>query len=618
MPSLVILTLLVASCSQSVGGSGDEDIQWTPVGDGGKTDIANPDVAAPDVAAPDVAAPDFPGCDDCALPATCIGGFCVEPVDGGCEPGKTTTCYGEDAVLTCDESGSGFVPAPCPVNQGCFGGQCMPVICVSGSSVCEGLSMKKACNDDGTGFEEPVPCPDGQYCTSGKCGSSCMIDPKFGSYVGCVFWTVDLPNYPDFTLNPTPENLPHAVVVSNPGELATEVSFDSPAGVVVDNPDPMVEGGKSRVFLMPVTNVQGTGVFDQGIRLTSTRPVLVHQFNPWDNQFSNDASLLLPEPFLGSEYVILTWPTSPLSVVPIPGFEPPEDQNGYFSVLAPHDDTAVTFQVTAAIKDGNGVSAMPAGGVQTVTLQAGEVLNVEASPSTLFEPMDLTGSTVKANKPVAVFAGHEEAVIGDGCCADHLEEQMLPPSILGSHYLAVKTKPRGSEPDYWRVQAAEDNVTVSTVPPIAGLHGTTLGKRGAWVEAAESAAFEIQATGDLQVGQYLVSQEVTEQYIGDPSLILAIPVERFRTFYVLMVPPDYSENWVTIIRPAGAAVSTSSGPIPDEDFTSFGTGAWEYAYVALTAGIHTFEGDGAFGVVAYGFNNAVSYGYPGGMTAPGE
>jgi len=624
--ALGLLVLSLTACSDSgSASSGATSTDWSVVGNDDVADSPSDVSVSPDShgdapTSPDAAPP--AGCDECAAPNLCIDGLCLAPAPGGCTAGEAGACLNDTVAAVCDESGSAFVPTPCPANQGCVDGQCAPMLCLPGTSVCEGLSMKKACNADGTGFEEPTSCPEEMYCTSGQCTSTCAIDPKFGSYVGCAYWTVDLPNYPDPTLSPTPEDLPHAVVISNPNELSAQITFEPPPGIVVDNPDPIVPGNSSRVFVMPVTNVKETSTGFHGIRFTSTRPVLVHQFNPWDNQFSNDASLLLPEPFLGSDYTILTWPTTPLSLTSeffpdlFPGGLIPPDQNGYFTVVAPYDNTTVTFQVTADVAEGGKVSAMQAGGLQSIVLDAGEVLNVEASPTTMNGPMDLTGSTVSADKPIAVFAGHEEAGIG-GCCADHLEEQMLPPSVLGDHYLAVKTKPRGGEYDYWRIQAIDPGVSIVTDPPIGGANGQTLSARGDWLEVATDESFEIAATGKIQVGQYLVSQESTDQVTGDPSLILTVPIDRYRDFYVVMVPEGYEENWVTVIRPSGVTVSTDSGPIANGDFVPIVAG-WEYAYVALDAGIHKFAGDEPFGLVAYGYNDAVSYGYPGGMSDPGE
>jgi hypothetical protein len=562
-------------------------------------------------------------CDTCMPPAICIKGQCSNPVE--CIVGDSAGCASDTAIRECaeaDDGTTGYIMVPCSAGYKCMGGECLPNLCEPGKSYCEGLNAKKQCNADGTAFLDVIECAEGEYCSGGNCGSSCQVDPKFGSHVGCDFWTVDLPNYPDPTLNPTPEDLPYAVVVSNPNEMDAVLTFEGPANFPVNLLDKTVPAGQSKVITMPVVNVQGTGVTDSAIKVSSSRPVLVHQFNPWDNVFSNDASLLLPEPMLGSDYVILSWPTSPLSLVSIPGFATPEDQNGYFTIIAASDDTQVTVNVTTKVAEGlNGkFKAMQPGGLQTVTLNRGEVLNIESIAETFASPVDLSGSTVSANKPIAVFSGHEEAVIGkeangDGaCCADHLEEQLMPSKLLGTEALAVKTKPRGGDVEHWRIQAAEPGVTINTIPPQPGADGVFLAKRGAWVEVVTMESFEVQADGLIQVAQYLVSQGATQDHTGDPSMIMSVPTDRFRASYVLMVPPDYDENWITVMAPVGESVTVDGTPVPAVDFQSFGGGVWNYAYVALTDGIHTIEGTQPFGLTAYGFNKAVSYGYPGGIS----
>lgn len=608
--------VLGAACGDSDAGlSSDAGTSHVVATDAsGTADAAAPDVTGDVPTDVDVM---VPSCDNCPSPAVCIDGFCVAAEPDGCEPAATGLCYG-DQIMTCDATGTAFVPADCPPAYICFGGACVPDLCDPDKWYCEGLAGKKQCNGDGTAFLPMEGCPEGQWCNGGKCGSSCVSDPKFGSLVGCSFWTVDLPIWPDPTINPPPEDRPHALVVSNPGELDAELSFEAPNGITVDLPDPIVPGGQSRVILMPIASVQFTGVYNLGIRMDSTRPVLVHQFNPWEAVWSNDASLLLPENILGKHYVVVSWPTDPRGLIQIvPGIPPMPNVNGTFTVVATQDDTEVTIQVKGRVAAGDRVDAMPPGGVQTITINAGEVLNIEAEPLTIFEQADLTGSTVSATKPVAVFAGHESAGI-EGCCLDHLEEQMLPRTILSTDYFAVKSKSRGGDFDIWRIVAAEDNVTVTTTPAQQGANGVTLSRRGDWLEVQTSASFEVHGTGKLMVAQYLIGQEATSSATGDPTLILSVPKQRFRDFYAFAVPQGYSENYVTVIKPLGVAVATAAGAIPQSEFTTFGTGTYEYAHVALSQGVYRFAGDAPFGLVAYGFNGAVSYGYPGGMSAGDE
>ena len=184
--------------------------------------------------------------------------------------------------------------------------------CEPDTTICVGVGAKKSCLADGSGYGAIEELPEGEYCSDGKCASSCAVDPKFGATVGCTFWTVDLPNYPDL-LFVNPMNEPHAVVISNPGEMDTEVTFTAQDGSF--NDAAVVPAGSLSVFLMPVMNVGDTTITAKGIKIESTRPVLVHQFNPWNNEASNDASLLIPEPFLGRDYMVLSWPTTALELL---------------------------------------------------------------------------------------------------------------------------------------------------------------------------------------------------------------------------------------------------------------------------------------------------------------
>jgi len=231
--------------------------------------------------------------------------------------------------------------------------------------------------------------------------------------------------------------------------------------------------------------------------------------------------------------------------------------------------------------------------------------------------LDLTGTHVVSDKPIVVWGGHEEAVVGNGeenCCAEHLEEQLFPLSTWRDELLCVKTRPRSnpSEPDLWRVLAAEDNTLLTTTPAVSGLNGITL-QAGQWVEAYTAESFLLTATGPIQAAQYTVGQGMTDTVTGDPSMILAVPVEQYRSDYILMTPEDYSENHITVIRPSGLTVILDGAPIDNGLFVPFGDGTWELAYVSVSEGLHQLEATEPFGLSAYGWSSAVSYGYPGGM-----
>ena len=62
---------------------------------------------------------------------------------------------------------------------------------------------------------------------------------------------------------------------------------------------------------------------------------------------------------------------------------------------------------------------------------------------------DFTGTLIDAKKPVTVFVGSEASdvpIFGDyttrQCCADHLEEQLIPDSTLGNRFIIARTNSR--------------------------------------------------------------------------------------------------------------------------------------------------------------------------------
>ncbi len=494
-------------------------------------------------------------------------------------------------------------PDGAPADAGADG----PEGCVPGLPSCADRYTPARCNDDGTGLDLLEPCPSGAACLGGECSSECLLGRKDPSYIGCTYWSLDLDNYPDPIGNPAA--VPHAVVVGNPSAADAHVQVTTMADVQLPADSFDVPSGGVSVYTFPRLDVDGTSISDHSFRLESDWPVVAYQFNPLNNEgvASNDASLLLPAETLGREYLVLTWPTTPIPE----GFGLPP-QHGYLTVLATSPGTTtVTVELSALVEAGPEIAALEPG-EHVFELEQFQVLNLEADGSSLFAVQDLTGSIVTASQPVAVFGGHEEAVVGEGCCAEHLEEQMFPVETLGTHYLAARAEPRDGPGDIWRIVAARDGTMVNTIPPQPGA-GMVVLDRGAWIEVDTDASFEVMSDQPVLVGQYLRSQEDTGDHIGDPALILAVPVGQFRADYVLLTPAGYAEDWLTVMRQSDVVVELDGVPIPDEAFTRFGTGLFEMAWVAVADGPHTLRSERSFGLSAYGYSAAVSYGFPAGL-----
>lgn len=541
-----------------------------------------------------------------------------------CTPGEARVCASQSSRYVCNEAGDGFELEQCPGSQTCLAGECGDRVCSPQIQECFDESSTRTCKDDGSGWNEPEACPSGTVCERGTCRTTCDLGGKGPSYIGCEYVTLDLDQYTDPGTNPKPDEVPHSVVISNPGQREATISFSSPTTQASFNiPDPTVPAGSAKAFQMPRLDVDESGVTNRSINVVSSEPVIAHQFNPLNNQnvFSNDASLLLPISTLGSEYYVVNWPTQVLPSFMGTNFE---DQQAYVTIVAVQTgQTIVDVSSTADVKSGPGVSAISAGSTGTYALQRGEVLNLTANSGQLGPSgNDLTGTYIKSSLPVAVFAGHEEAVIGDGsngdgdCCADHLEQQLFPLSTWGNSYIAGLSPERGTHKDHWRIVSGEDGVTLTTEPPQPDANNVTLNKGDA-VTFYSDQDFEINATGKIMVGQFLVSQEQTSAVVGDPAFLLSVPSAQFRKDYHLLTPENYSTNYVQIIRPAGATVNLDGAAVSNGSFRSVGSN-WEVGHVEVSPGVHTLDSSEAFGIQAYGFDNAVSYGYPGGLNLVGE
>lgn len=558
----------------------------------------------------------------CAANEVCVAGRCALGTD--CTPGEVLGCNSETERRVCNDAGTAFEPDPCDEGLFCFRGECGTQICEPGATSCteEGRYIL-TCAPSGEERIRSGECNprDDLVCVGGECVSGCTAALKNPAYIGCEYWSVDLPQYDDPFSDA--RGTRHAVVVANTGTRPADVTVETRSGIPLIDELVRVEPGTVETVLFPVANVEATTRSLNSFRISTTEPVVAYQFNPLNNAdvASNDASLLLPANAIGREYYVLSWPSG----IGAMGFEP---QNGWFTVVAVREgETNVTITFSANVIDGTDedLRGISAGTTRTFTMQQYEVLNFEGN-SAMFDIADLTGSHVVADRAVVVFGGHSQAVMGedeDGggpCCADHLEEQLFPVSTWGTRYPAVHSPPRGTEPDIWRVIAARDGTRLTTVPPISGLDGVQL-NAGEWVEAEVVESFEIVGSNPILVAHYLVSQQDARipRTKGDPSMILAVASEQFRTEYSILVPETYSEDWVTVIRPIGAEITLDGTPLTDT-FTPFGSNEFEYAHVAVEAGPHEFvaPNEDRFGIAAYGYNNAVSYGYPGGLNLATE
>ena len=589
----------------------------------------------------------------------CFDGACGNIM---CEADTIVRCEENGQYYGCNPLGTAYGVFDCATDKTCLNNACVPRICKAGSGKCVDDETILLCNEAGTAYSDKKKCEDiasKTVCSDDACVPICEKMTKDASYIGCDYWAVDLDNALDAGVYDA-AGMPFAVVLSNTHEtlsahvqimtrsgntLKTVLDFDiAPKSLnKVYLPDKCYDGNQS---CPEASIVQDTGITQSAYHIKSDLPITAAQFNPLDNVsvFSNDASLLFPETALGKRYMVMSRKQNYDSF------------SAFVTIVATAPgQTEVKFKSSCSMmggyaKDGSEIPKMSKGQTQTFILDQYDVLNLETAAF----GEDPTGSTIIADKNVAVFAGAEATSIperesldcsaGSGnainkccitCCADHIEHQQYPLSAWGCDYNAVKLKPRGAERDMWRILARMDDTHITTTPNVfpegtQNLSGETLVlKAGQWIDVLTKESFNIHSNYPVLVGQFMTGQDdpmnlTTCQLdvswtgsntagIGDPAYIIGVPVEQYRTRYTFLAPSAYAEDYITIVAPKGTSVTLDGEVIPESSFKSFGNGNYVYAYERIEDGRHDLEASQPVGVFSYGLDNYVSYGYPAGL-----
>lgn len=358
------------------------------------------------------------------------------------------------------------------------------------------------------------------------------------------------------------------------------------------------------------------------VHITADAEVTVYALN--QAALTSDAFAILPTDALGDDYVVMSYPSD----VTIGNTGGINDQStpSQFLVVATQDATTVSITPsTATLRNVNGAT-------QTITLRQGESYLVQAYP-TPNAARDLTGSIVRADKPIAVFGGHQRTAVPRQTIGlvsrDCLIEQMTPVKTWGKEAIvtpfasSTRESPQGA--DLVRVVAGFD----STVVWIDGIQETIL-PRGGVYEGALEFAHIITTSRPALVAQFRKTSgggggSQTED-VGDPFMMIVPPAEQFMDSYRFMsiqVRGDqsgsnnrvYLEQFLNVVIPTVSVPSLrlDNNQLPPGTFRTIGSSGYSWAQISMTDGVHDIVADTGFGIYVYGYGYANSYGYIGGM-----
>lgn len=492
------------------------------------------------------------------------------------------------------------------------------LLCNPGQVQCTSETAYETCAGDGLSWEGPTQCGAKEVCDFGSCVPLCVQAQNAQSSIGCEYYAIDANNDPVEGFDAQP----YAVAVSNVDpNFTADVQIQVYNGGWMTIQQAQVAPNMLHQFNLPDRHVNYTNLNPRGAyKIVSDVPIIAYQFQPINGQtsYTSDASLLLPVTSYDEFYYVVGWGE-------------PSYGNAQLNIVASADATTVTITPSVATIAGGPIAAMQANqAYQLPMLNEADVIQIETTANV---QSGLSGTYITSDKPIAVFSTHWCGnVPSQICCCDHLEEQVYGLQTWGTTYVASRFPVRNAgtpETAYWHLFASEDGTAVhidrhAEVTGIANndfmMNKGQLMMLAVGGSAANPGDFLVTASKPIYMMQYLSSSAATNAQVaqaGDPAMAQAVPVEQFRSNYVILIPSNWLYDRLVLTKKAGASITLDGAAVAQNQFVKVGPAnmptEWEVARVPASDGVHVLEGDQPFGVVVLGFDEYDSYAYPGGL-----
>jgi len=375
-----------------------------------------------------------------------------------------------------------------------------------------------------------------------------------------------------------------------------------------------------------LSNGQYEQIARQSFHITSQEEISVYAINQAIT--TSDAFLVLPVDILANEHYIMSYNSD----ADLDGFFRDtlagSSTPSQFAIVATENATNITIKPTVPTIR-NGLNT------QNIILNRGEVYLVQADMERDLRA-DLTGTNIVSNKPISVFSGHQRARIPvenpEINSRDILIEQLPPVETWGfSAFVTpypVPTRASREGDDIFRVLAAYDN----TIVMVDSIEVAELNKGEFYQDDIRFTPKRIDASSPVLVAQFKkTSGSGGGTELGDPFMMLIPPAEQFLKSYRFMnvqvgenffanekieyQPLVYKEQYVTIVSPTNYTnrVRLDGGNVAQGNFIPIPNTTYSYANVRVSDGVHSVDSDTICGIYVYGYGQANSYGYVGGM-----
>lgn len=322
---------------------------------------------------------------------------------------------------------------------------------------------------------------------------------------------------------------------------------------------------------------------------------------------STDGTLVFPEEALGTDYLLSSY-NAPVG-------------NGLaleqFLIVAQEDNTNIQVTPKASYfrESWNGKFDQPterrAGESFTISLNRGDTFQERAVAANT-----INGTSLKSDKPIAVFSGTDCTFVTFNAACDHLVEQLPAIDSWGTEFYTVPFKGR-FKGDVVRLMSSQDANDII----LNGIYEVSLDE-GQFYEVQLAEASHITSDFPILVTQFATSARFDSDerggaLIGDPSMLIVPPAERYLERYNTSTLSERIETHhlnLSILTSATDTVQIGGNTLSEGSWSTIGESGYSYAQLDVAAGNQLITASEPFGVTFYGWGVFESYGYNGGAS----
>ncbi|OGU17143.1 MAG: hypothetical protein A2X61_07910 [Ignavibacteria bacterium GWB2_35_12] len=368
-----------------------------------------------------------------------------------------------------------------------------------------------------------------------------------------------------------------------------------------------------------------------GIHVYAEDPIIVYGVTRY--LYTSDGYLGVPLSSLGKDYIVASWadpanndPTSPN----------PQYLTSYTAVTAAYDQTRVRFTLGGTSSTRTAGNMTP-GETKQWILYKGDVLLF----GSIGKHSDLSGSRIRANKPVSVISGSFCAYIPENTPAcDFIIEMELPTHTWGTEYHVTKIIDRLKNsfikifPKESGTKIYRDGIQLTSLSTGGGLEST--GWLRMRVDQGDPRPIIISGDKPISVTQYNPGQ-LDDGIYSDPFQLILTPLEQYQREIVFNTPgikggSGFTSNYINLVYRAAddgtipddlefAHVQggvfiwkklSSIDPNPGQQFSILVNGKKYYCKTITLPGdgVYKIRANDPFAAYAYGFSSFDSYGFP--------